>query len=442
MQDALKEASDRLALGGDLFVRLEYQALDAGRPERFALVSPSTLDLFLDGRPVDRVRTYVRARLLYDVTVSGDEQGGLPNLFDPDDAANVLDVVNAGRSRTQVLLDQLWIKFDVGQRVFFTVGQQRVRWGTGRIWNPTDFLNAQRFDPLALFDPRLGVGLIKVHIPFEAAGANVYAIANVDGADRLDRLGAALRGEIAFGQMEVALSGSWRSAEPLRLGADLSTGFGPFELRGELAVLYDVAAPFFQGRWTSQSPLEFGDLSVAYRDREVIPQLVLGADITLDYGDGDELIVGAEYFYNDAGYDSADLYPVLLLAPTLAQAEGVGLISLGLREPPPALFQPLYLGRHYISAFALFPAPFGWQDHSFTLTGIANLSDGSAVGRLDHALRLFRFLSLRSYINVHWGARGEFRFGLDVGAIPGLLDEGVSFAPPLFELGVALNARF
>jgi hypothetical protein len=297
----------------------------------------------------------------------------------------------------------------------------------------------------------------------------VYAVANLDGADRLDRIGAALRGEIAFEQTEVALSGSWRREEPLRLGGDVSTGLGPFELRVEAALLYDVGAPFFRGELSVEKLLERAQrldllgfqreadrLEVDARAGELIPQIVVGTDLTLDYGDSDQAILGLEYFFNDAGYDSADLYPFLLLVPGLARSDQPVMLpdmeattageltqrAFGLQEAPPGLFQPLYLGRHYLSAFALFPAPFDLQDHTFTLTGIANLSDRSAVARIDHSVRLFRFLSLRSYLNVHFGDRGEFRFGLDLDPVPGsgFLDDGLSQPPPLFELGVALNA--
>lgn len=438
LRDTLAAASERLVIGGVLFLRLEYRALSEGPAESFALVSPTTLDLYLDARPVDRVRAYARARVAHDFTVVDGGQGlSATELADPSQAADLGALVQgAGRPRTDVFLDQLWLKFDAAQRVFFTFGQQRIRWGAGRIWNPTDFLNPLRFDPLALFDPRLGVGLFKVHVPFESLGANLYAIANFDGADRLERVGGALRGEIAFETTEISMSGALRESEPLRLGADISTGIGPFELRGELALLYDVSAPTFSGRWSEDDPTDLDELEVTYRDDDVIPQLVLGADLTLEYGDQDQLILGLEYFFNDLGYSGSELYPILLLAPTIAGFEG-GPDLLGLREPPPLLFQPLYLGRHYLAVFALLPAPLDLQDHTFTLTAISNLSDRSAVARLDHSVRLFQFLTLQSYVNVHLGQRGEFRLGFDLAPVPGVLP-AVPVVPPLFELGFAL----
>lgn len=440
LTDALEDRSDRVAIGGQAFLRLEYRALDRGRWDRFDLVSPSTLDLYLDARPVDRVRGYVRARLAYDFTVSPDD-GGEPVDGQGNLPIGGLDLGGLGTpEQTAVQLDQLWLKFDIDRRVFVTAGKQRVRWGTGRIWNPTDALNAQRFDPLSLFDVRLGVGLVKLHVPFEALGANLYGMALLDGAGSPEEVGAALRAEIAISPAEVAVSAVYRRGEPYRFGFDASGGLGDFELRAEVAGLYDVRTPFFDGTWSQSEPLELGGLQARYREDEVIVQAVLGVDYTLEYDDDDQAIIGFEYFFNDAGYDGAELYPILFLAPGLWQLEQTGLTSIGLRREPPVLFQPLYLGRHYLAALALFPAPFGLEDHSFTLTGIANLSDRSAVLRVDHALRLFRFLSLRSYVNVHTGAVGEFRYGLEVAPVDGVLDDGIELVPPLMEVGVALSA--
>ena len=440
LQASLDEAGESIQIGGSLYLRLEYQALSAGAPETFALVSPSNLDLYLDARPLDGLRTYVRTRLRYDPTVDDNEGPDVQRLLDPTQLLDVSALLTGARERVSFVLDQLWVKFDVKKRVFLSVGQQRVRWGTGRVWNPTDFLNAQRFDPLALFDPRLGVGLVKIHLPLEDEGANFYLIALYEGANSLDRIGIASRAEVAFSQTELATSLSWRRGEPLRFGLDCSTGLGDFELRVELAALYDVGAPFFEGNWSIGAPLDFSALDVVYRDNELIPQAVAGLDYTFDYGDNDQLIIGLEYFWNDAGYSNSDLYPLLLLAPSLGQLEALGVVEIGFRGPPPALFQPLYLGRQYLAAFVFLPSPWGLNKQSLNLTAILNISDRSLIARIDHTVSLMRFLNLRSYINVHAGRRGEFKFGLEVPGVPGVLDNGLTISPPLFELGVALNA--
>ena len=60
------------------------------------------------------------------------------------------------------------------------MGLQRIKWGSGRFWNPTDFLNQQRKDPLDFFDKRLGVAMLKLHLPLEAQGWNIYGIVDFE----------------------------------------------------------------------------------------------------------------------------------------------------------------------------------------------------------------------------------------------------------------------
>ena len=54
----------------------------------------------------------------------------------------------APQANPAVILDQLYLRFDILRTVFVTVGRQKMKWGTAHVWNPTDALNAQKRDPL------------------------------------------------------------------------------------------------------------------------------------------------------------------------------------------------------------------------------------------------------------------------------------------------------
>lgn len=285
-------ADDNLDVGGLLYLRGSYTATRGEDPEQGAFRSPSWLDVYLDGRPTDRVRAYVRGRLSYDATVT----------------AGAVDVLGRPVDGLDVALDQLWLKFDAARRVYFTVGKQPLRFGVGRFWNPTDFLNPTRRDPLAVIDERLGVSLVKVHVPFEAKGINLYAIGDFEGSRAPDELGAALRAEVLVGQTEFAVSGYHRKDRPITIGADVSSGLGPFDLYVEAAAVHldPVTA------WT-------GDLDLARlpfprlpqpvdRRGDWIPQVVAGVETAFNINDEDSLILAVEYFFNDAGTDRADLF--------------------------------------------------------------------------------------------------------------------------------------
>ena len=151
---------------------------------------PNLLDLYLDARPVDRVRAYVRGRLTYDPTIGAGSTDLLGNTADP----------------LRVALDQLWLKTDIARIVYITLGKQRIKWGESRIWNPTDFLNNTRRDPLAVFDERTGVNLLKLHFPIEDLDWNIYLVGVLDGVNQWDRAGGGARVEMVLGPTEWAVS--------------------------------------------------------------------------------------------------------------------------------------------------------------------------------------------------------------------------------------------
>jgi hypothetical protein len=441
-------ANDKLAIGGRLFNQNQYSHQE-DQPWRDGTLSlPTLLDVYLDGRPSDRVRAYVRGRLQYDPT----QVDGRPNAF------------GGTQQSLAVSLDQLWVKWDAYQRVFFTLGRQRVKWGAGRFWNPTDFLNPQRLNAIAILDTRLGTTLFKVHVPVESLGWNFYAIANLTGASTPADAGGALRGEFVFGPAELTLSTQVRRAAApgtfpaslvtqgattipganaeyfklnsplpdasvdtqLQLGADLSVGVGPVDLRVEGALVHGSKALYVDRALTADDVARAfttagggAPLPVRYRDDEWVAQVVGGFETSIKYSDEDAVTVGAEYFYNSVGTSDAATYATLAAVGN---------------------FAPFYLGRHYASAFAALPNPGTLNNTSFTLSWIGNLSDGSSLARFDYAVTVLTNLTVRAFTNLHLGDNGEFKLG---GAFTGL-PIGTSAAsaavltPVTLDLGVGL----
>lgn len=400
-----------VAIGGRVF--LQANVLLRQDPEVFEqpIVAPSLLDLYIDARPTDRLRAYARGRITHTASVSQEPVEVFGQTFIP--------------QQDQANLDQLWLKFDIGRAVFVTAGRQTIRWGSGRIWNPTDFLNPQRLDPLAIFDLRLGVDLLKFHVPIESLGWNFYALGVFNEADTVQRVGGALRLEMLADTAEFAISAALRRDEPIRLGADVSAGIGPLEFHLESAFLTDVRTPY----WTGELLLEqFRFLLPEPTDRrdEWIVQSNAGVEWQIDYGDSESLILGAEYFFNTFGYDSGNLYPAAL-------------VSGG--------FTPLYLGRHYTAAYLVLPSPGDLDDTSFFISSIFNVSDLSVLTRFDVRVQLLTDLTFNAFVAAHAGANdGEFRLEFDIPPLPGVtipgLDQGISVPPQLIELGVSLALNF
>lgn len=396
-------ADERLTVGGKLYLRATASVSEDTDAEDTAYSSPNLLDLFTDVRPNDRVRAFAQGRLSVNFAIAEGDTDTFGNELEP----------------ASVTLDQLWVKFDAGRVLYVTAGRQRIKWGSGRFWNPTDFMNQSTLDALnaAVFDERTGATLLKLHVPIESIGANLYAVGNFDGADSLGTIGGALRTEWVIGPSELALTAAAREGDPLRLGADYSAAVGPVDLRAEAAFRHGDETTTYKGSWDIGS-FEFPEAED--RADEWIPEVVAGAEVGVLLNDEDTLYVGAEYFYNGAGYDDAELYPYLLFT---------------------GAYTPFYVGRHYLGAYAALPGPGNWDDTSFTLSHLANLSDESHATRVDVSTRINTFLAVNAYSQVSYGENGEFHFSIEVDPVPGVIPDGITVPAPIasFGLGAMLN---
>lgn len=395
---------DILAIGGQVYLRLVHNIQEGEDFEDNPLSMPNLVDLYFDARPNDRVRAFVSGRLKYDPTIDPDAPGafGQPAPDNPD-----------------ILLDQLWLKFDVARAMWVTLGKQPIRWGTARLWNPVDVVNASRRDPLAFFDERTGVTLAKLHFPVESLGWNFYVVGLFDDGDSLDKIGAAVRGEFVFSTVEMSVSGMIQKDRKPRVGFDFSAGVWDFDIYGEVGVSFGSDLAVYEGKLdilnlVLPTEVDLGD--------QAIPQVTAGLNYAVTYSDEDSLYIGAEYFFNDKGYDDEGLYPYLIYQ---------------------GAFQPFYLGQHYAALYLLLPAPGRWDDTSFTLSGIGNLSDVSFLSRLDFTITVLTYLEIQSYVAVHAGTKGgEYRFAADIPAIniPGQVAfPGVEVKPQMVDIG--LNFR-
>jgi hypothetical protein len=428
----LGETENPLQIGGQLYLRYNVFAREDQPPSQWGQNSPNVVDLFLDARPSDRLRGYTLVRAFYDPT----QVQGTPVQLVP---AVGVPSLTAGKT-TEVALDQLWIRFDVGQRAFVTAGKQHVKWGTGRVWNPTDFLHTQRRDPLQVFDARGGTYMARVQVPIGEQRGGLMAAAVFEpltpqvkpplfendqppppSSSELGAVGGAARAEVVLGTWEFGADAVAQRGMKPRAGLDVSGGLWELDLRGEVAFRTGSDVPTLRPGPESVNIPGYANNPVnatwqRYQRQGLWIQAVASADWSTKYSDEDTLTVGAEYFYNQAGYDDPAAYPYVY---------GWG------------GFVPLYLGRHYLALSLLLPKPGSWNDTTITLTGIANLSDHSGLVRLDWSTTFLTWLRLELYAQGHLGhLGGELRFGgtFQIAGLP-----AATVPAPAVDAGVALR---
>jgi len=401
MPGLLDAQQDPLAIGGQLFLRFNSSFREGIALGDGTIVGPSLLDVFADARPTDRVRAYAQLRMNFDYTVLPGETNFLGVEQEP----------------FTLQLAQAWVKFDLGKVAYITAGRQRIRWGTGRFWNPTDFINQEIRNSVDFFDQRVGVDLVKVHFPFEALGWNLYLIAKINGVDFVKDTGLAARAEFVFGPAELALSSSVQQDAPLRFGADVSAGVWLFDLKAEGVLTRGLGRKLFEGELDFDNGTLPTEVST---DDQWYFEGVVAAETQFKYTDVDTISIGAEYFYNPVGYTSANIYPFLFLQ---------------------GAFVPLYTGQHYVGVYGLAPAPFDWNDLTLIVSTLGNLSDLSFLSRFDIQYNLLQYVTVNAFVVAHYGSVGEFKIGIDIPPLPLVpqLQDGLTLDNELIDVGIALR---
>jgi hypothetical protein len=412
--DTADAISDPLKIGGSLlmFGQGYFQETRPFLDGSFS--APMILDVYLDGRPNDRLRAFVNGRLQFDPTFpAGDGAASTANATQATGA--FVGLTPATRANPSVFLDQLWLRFDIARKVYFTVGRQKVRWGVSRIWYPTDFLNSRPRDAFNPFDVRLGVNAIKVHVPVESLGWNFYAYALLDGVNvtsaglKLNQLGAAVRGEFVLGPAEIGVGGVWQEGRRQRYAVDVSTALGPVDVYAEAAFRdgQDFALFSYPDGLTEDNLLaNVGNITVKDSPRVVV-QVSGGASFQFNYTDKNFAVVALEYFYNPVGYESPVGYQVQTFAPAI----------LG-KTLDPSQSVALYQGMHNLGVTIASPGVPGADWITVSLSNVIIMNDPAALTRVDVIFRVLNFLSVQAFGSVFYGQTGgQLRFKLSAQTI-------------------------
>jgi hypothetical protein len=427
--------ADPLKIGGMLYLRAQSTGLQNDALDRWAMSAPSLLDAYLDARPNQRVRGFVLLRTNFDLSMP--EQGAAMPSDRQAEQPGSSSLLPPRTGGTRLLFDQLWLRFDINRTVFVTAGRQHDRWGTARFWTPTDFLHPNRRNPLDVFDARTGSTMLKLHLPWEARSWNFYGYAIAPTADQsptLGKIAAAARLEMLLDSTEIGAGIVVQRGRTPKLAFDVSTALFDFDVYGELALRDSREVGrvrIDRNRGAGQEGETPPSLAAAVERafplaavHGMASQVVAGLSYSRRYNDNDVVSVGVEYFNNGLGYDSPAHYLGVVLPRTQPLIEAPGFF---------------YLGRNYAALFVSLPAPYSWNNTTFILSTLGNLTDRSFVTRLDYSLVVLTHLRFEAFAGVRYGAfDGEFRFGHRNVDIAGI---AFSNPPAMVDVGVALRVN-
>ena len=437
-KDKTEKEESPLQVGGVLYYRFIASPQVDAKASETPISLPLQVDGFLDGRPNDRLRVFINARLMYDATRDKYSQTtsgtSLGNSQTSSTAQIVNPVAQTNRSvpdNPKVVLDQAWLKFDIARLVFITAGNQHVKWGTARFWNPTDFLNTQKRDPLLGYDLRLGLPMLRIEAPLQTISSNFSALAFFDQpipASTMGQLGGASRFETVIGNTEFGLDAVYRddpdNKYSLVFGADFSAPLGPFDIYAEAAYImksqnirYTLADKITEG-------IDLGNILTEESNDKPVFMVSGGLNFSFNWLENRTATIGAEYFFNQSGYDTALIYPVLILK---------------------GQYQPFYVGKHYAAIYLMFEGPDPGKHTSYTLSVLSNLSDQSLIGRLDFSWNILTYLSFQMFVDGRFGTKGgEFNFSLDIPSLyyNGVVIPEIKIPGTIFDVGISFRTRF
>ena len=281
---------DKLKIGGQFMYEL-YHYRFSGLPIEDWTKNPQTLSIYLDSHLKRDTRFFFKGHMVYDPAI---------------DESIINPLTGAALKRSESQIEELKLQFHINHKVFITAGTQKIKWGTGHFWNPTDFLNSEARDFFKSEDQRAGLALLKFHVP--VGSHNFYLIENFEKTNTNRSIGIGARAEIVFDKAEVSLTRYQRKGISSLSGADLSIGIGDFDLVAE----------------------------AAGSDDEIKKSASGGISYEWVYSEVDSAIFYLEGFWNKQGAKDKSDYPALLLSghwQPFQIAESYQLISLLLIKP-------------------------------------------------------------------------------------------------------------
>lgn len=303
-------------------------------------------------------------------------------------------LLDEGALRLHHNLDRLLFRWQTPD-FSLTVGRQALSWGTGRLWNPTDLVSP--FSPTDVDrEVRRGADAVRLSLPLgELTQMDLLWLPR----QALEEQGFAVRVQTNVWQTDLSGSAA-KYVDDLVLGADLAGDLGPLGVHGEVAWTLPVV------------DLRIDDQYHLLRGARVEGEFVR-AVVGCDWRPLEQLVLGAEYYWNGFGAEGTDAIVAKLTDPRVVRGEVFG------------------AGRHYVGVLASWLAG---DLLSFGATALVNVGDPGVllVPALEYWLEQRVLVRAGAFVPVAQGVEVE-RFRALHGA--DVIDDSEAFDRALRTLG-------
>ncbi len=378
-----EQVEDPLKIGGQFYLQSIAGFVEATRFKDSSLRAPTLIDVYMDARPSERLRAMVVGRLSYDPTLPADATTTRLRLGrDPGQPGGAARPgVAALRHRAHRLRHRRQAAREVGHRVHL---------------EPDRLPLPHPAQPAALLRP--AGRLVDAEVPHPLGGEGLELLRDRPArqrrargharqarrrrprGDRARRVRARPRRGVREGQAPTLRRRLLRGARARSTStARRRSGSGATSRSTR-------RHPTLRTRSTlDQRRRELGARSFRRRTRSGFnPQVTVGGTWTIPYAENDTVIVGAEYFYNDARLRrTPTLYPVLIF-----------------NRPVQPVLRGQAPGRPLRRASG--PGELGQDDRSPSSTWRTSPTSRSRR-RLNVSVRVLSYLTLEAYGAVHFG---------------------------------------
>lgn len=220
--------------------------------------------------------------------------GGSAN-YDPDSFLST-----ASYEDLTLKLDELFLDTDIEKKVFFRLGKQRISWGVGNWYKPSDVLSLAAIDPDNPSAEREGPFAFKIDVPQKLNHAMLYLVPPVSSDP--GAFSAAARYDLVTSGWELSFAGFGRTdmAVRPRLMFSATGAVGAFDVYGEQVALYGSDRTYVREKTG-------GGYETYRREDEFFFQSTLGIKYSKSLSSGLSYSLHVQGYYNGTGYSDASI---------------------------------------------------------------------------------------------------------------------------------------
>ena len=211
------------------------------------------------------------------------------------------------QTRYEFILHELNWDYSISDQILVRLGKQRMNWGTGYAWNPTNTVQPPK-DPFQPAEEKEGVNALKIHTLFEKFYITTLGIYNSEkkNINIAAKVGTSLDNYEISGYIHKMFNRKYN------YGFDFVGFYNDFELHGEFALRQGS-----ERMYTDEAGRIFTN------DNDYFLKFIIGGSYTLNSG----LMIISEYYYDQTGYTRKQIenyVSTLPYSPIVYQSVGFG----------------------------------------------------------------------------------------------------------------------